>query len=135
MAIIAGAGDVAQSAQALDVGVVLGEALRLERDHFFDDRVEVGAPPSGLVASQSRKASRKKCRSACWRPISRSSSAMRAFALASSSALGAADGPTSAAHAGSHDAPSAERGLHPTLRPRLRLSPATPIARWAARQS
>ena len=65
MAVIAGARNAAQPAQALDVGVVLGEALLLERDHLFDDRVEVGAPPLGLAASQSRKASRKKCRSAC----------------------------------------------------------------------
>ncbi len=65
MAIVAGARHLGEGAQAPDVGVVLGKALRLERDHFFDDRVEMGAPPFGLVASQSRKASRKKCRSAC----------------------------------------------------------------------
>ena len=65
MAVVAGARHLPEGAQAPDVGVVLGKALRLERDHFFNDRVEVGAPPSGLVASQSRKASRKKCRSAC----------------------------------------------------------------------
>ena len=65
MAVVAGARHAAQPAQALNVGVVLGKALRLERDHFFDDRVEMGAPPFGVVASQSRKASRKKCRSAC----------------------------------------------------------------------
>ena len=65
MPVVASPRYVAQRAQALDVGVVLREALRLDSDHFFDDRVEVGATPFGLVASQSRKASRKKCRSAC----------------------------------------------------------------------
>jgi len=64
-AVVAGPRHAAQAAQTLDGDVVRGKALRLGRDHFFDDRVEVGAPPSGLVASQSRKASRKKCRSAC----------------------------------------------------------------------
>ncbi len=78
MAIVAGARHLPEGAQAPNVGVVFEKALRLERDHFFDDRVEMGAPPSGLGASQSRKASRKKCRSACWRPMTRSSSPMRA---------------------------------------------------------
>ena len=41
------------------------EALRLFSDHFFDDRVEAGAMSFGIVASQIRKASRKKCRSVC----------------------------------------------------------------------
>jgi len=89
-------------------------------DLGLGQRVEVGennGPACGFA---------KKCRSACWRPISRSSSAMRAFALAGSSALGVADGPASAADAGSDHAPSAEGGLHPTLRPRLRLRPLNP---------
>jgi len=79
-AIKASPGHPGQHAQPLDVGVVLEKALRLGGGHFFDDRVEAGAPPLRLVASHSRKASRKKCRSACWRPITRSSSAMRVFA-------------------------------------------------------
>ena len=65
MAIIAGARHAAEGAQALDVGVVFEKALRLDASHFLDDFVEMGAPPFGLLASQSRKASRKKCRSAC----------------------------------------------------------------------
>ena len=47
--------------------------------------------------------------------ILRSSSAMRAFGLASSSALGVADGSASAADAGSDDAPSAEGRPPPDL--------------------
>ena len=78
MAIVAGARHLPEGAQAPDVGVVFEKALRHVGGHFFDDRVEADATPLGLVASQSRKASRKKCRSACWRPITRSSSAMRA---------------------------------------------------------
>ena len=64
-AIKAGPGHFRQAAQTLNVGVVLEEALRLGGDHLFDDRIEAGAPPLRLVASHSRKASRKKCRSAC----------------------------------------------------------------------
>ncbi len=64
-AIKAGPRHLGQAAQMLDVGVVLEKALWLGGDHLFDDRVEAGAPPLRLVASQSRKASRKKCRSAC----------------------------------------------------------------------
>jgi hypothetical protein len=60
MAIIARARHAAEPAQALDVGVAFEKALRLVGGHFLDDRVEVGALPLGLVASQSRKASRKK---------------------------------------------------------------------------
>ena len=69
MAIISCARYAAQTAQALDVRLVLEKALRLVarllRGHFLADFVEVGAPLLGLFASQSRKASRKKCRSAC----------------------------------------------------------------------
>ena len=65
MAIIAGARHAAERAQAFDVRVVLKKALRLVRGHFLDDFVEMGAPLAGRLASQSRKASRKKCRSAC----------------------------------------------------------------------
>ena len=69
MAVIAGARHAAQAAQALNVRINLEKALqlvaRLLRGHFLDDFVEVGAPLFGLFASQSRKASRKKCRSAC----------------------------------------------------------------------
>jgi hypothetical protein len=71
MAVIAGARYAAQRAQAPDIRVlfekasVFGKALRLVGGHFLHDRVEMGAPPFGGVASQSRKASRKKCRSAC----------------------------------------------------------------------
>jgi len=64
-AIVAGARHVGQTAQPAHVGVVFEKALRLGGDHLFDDRVEAGAPPLRLVASHSRKASRKKCRSAC----------------------------------------------------------------------
>jgi hypothetical protein len=64
-AIVAGARNFGQRAQAANVGLVLGKALRFGRGHFFDDRVEPGATSFGFVASQSRKASRKKCRSAC----------------------------------------------------------------------
>ncbi len=80
MPIIAGARNAAQPAQPLNVRIVVGLALRLWRAHRFDDRVEVGAMPLGGAASVSRKALRKKSRSTCWRPIVRSSSAMRAFA-------------------------------------------------------
>ena len=65
MAIIAGARYAAERAQALDVRVVLEKASRLDGGHFLDDFVEVGAPLARRLASQSRKASRKKCRSAC----------------------------------------------------------------------
>ena len=64
-AIVAGARNLGERAQAANVGFVLGKALRLFSDHFLDDRVEAGATSFGIVASQSRKASRKKCRSAC----------------------------------------------------------------------
>ena len=65
MAIIAGAGHAAQGAQSLNVRIRFEKALRLLRGHFPDDFVEMGAPLLGRLASQSRKASRKKCRSAC----------------------------------------------------------------------
>src|SRR3974390_2248492 len=118
MAIVAGARHLAQGAQALDVDVLHEKALRLNDGHFLDDRVEVGAPPLRLVASHSRKASRKKSRSACLRPIIRSGSAIRALAFGSSSALPAAEGPASM-DAGSDDAGNAAGGgRHPTFRPR-----------------
>src|SRR5579863_413757 len=85
MAIIAGARDAAEGAQALDVGVGFEKALRLVRGHLPDDFVEMGAPSFGLAASQSRKASRKKCRSACCCPTRRSSSPILAFARVNSS--------------------------------------------------
>jgi hypothetical protein len=86
MTVVAGAREPAQGAQTPDVGGFFGKALRLGA-HLLDDRVEVGAPSSRFVASESRKASRKKCRSACWRPMIRPSSAIRALALARSSPL------------------------------------------------
>ena len=64
-AIVAGARNLGERAQAANVGVIMSKALRLFRDHFLDDRVEAGATSFGVVASQSRKASRKKWRSAC----------------------------------------------------------------------
>ena len=68
--------------------------------------------------------------------ILRSSSAMRAFGLASSSALGVADGSASAADAGSDDAPSAEGRPPPDLASALAIEAFEhPIARCAARQS
>src|SRR5271169_6401187 len=54
--IVAGARNSAQPAQPLDVGVVVGLALRLRRAHLFDDRVELAAMPLRGVASMSRKA-------------------------------------------------------------------------------
>jgi hypothetical protein len=66
--------------------------------------------------------------------ILRSSSAMRAFGLASSSALGVADGSASAADAGSDDAPSAEGKPPPDLASALAIEAfGHPIARFAAR--
>src|ERR1700677_228279 len=63
--VVAGARNSAQPAQPLDVGVVVGLALRLRRAHLFDDRVDLVAMPLGGVASMSRKASRKKSISTC----------------------------------------------------------------------
>src|SRR5579863_8017909 len=59
IAVVAGARYAAQRAETPNVGVLFGIALRLDDGHLLDDRVEVGAPPLRLVASQSRKASRK----------------------------------------------------------------------------
>src|SRR5271157_4199065 len=69
-----------------------GFALRSFARHFFDDGEEMGAPLPRRRSSHDRKASRKKSRSACWRPTRRSSSPMRALAFAR-----AAGGPASAA--------------------------------------
>src|SRR5271156_4639289 len=125
MPIVAGARHAAQSAQPFHAGVVLANALRLGGDHRLDDRVEVGAPLSRLVASQSRKASRKKCRSACCWPTRRSSSAMRALACASRSAGLAADRPAPEGGGSSDGKPAgAAPPSHPARRPRRRLSPA-----------
>ena len=63
--VVAGARNPAEPAQPLDVGLLVGLALRLRRAHFFDDRVDLVAMPPGGVASMSRKASRKKSRSTC----------------------------------------------------------------------
>jgi len=74
-----------------------GTALRLGGAHRFDDRVEDVALVSAAkvlasTASMSRKASRKKSRSICCLPTLRSSSAILAFARASSDAASGAGG-------------------------------------------
>jgi len=70
-----------------------GFALRSFARHFFDDGEEMGAPLPRRLASHDRKASRKKSRSACWRPTRRSSSPICALAFARSSGGRAAGGP------------------------------------------
>src|SRR5271157_4172178 len=92
-----------------------GGALRLPRVHFFNDRVDGVARDDRSRASMSRKASRKKSRSICCLPILRSSSAIRACARASSES-----------GAGVAGAASELARTTPGLRPRFRLSPATP---------
>ncbi len=57
----------------------LDRALRPGRDHFFDDRVVASVPPSGASRPTAARL-REKWGSACWPPITRSSSAIRASA-------------------------------------------------------
>ena len=95
-AVIAGPRQLRDLAQMLNVmRSALAFALRLlVRAQALDERVESFAPCAGVSgesASASRKALRKKSRSSCWRPTMRSSSSMRAFALASSAT--GAEGP------------------------------------------
>jgi len=70
-----------EPAQALHVGVRAGCLSR----HGFNDFDDADAGlPCVAGRSKARKAFRKKSISICWRPTSRSSSAMRAFAWAQS---------------------------------------------------
>src|SRR5215831_13756100 len=82
ISIEAGAGNAAEPAQTLDCWGALQAALFGYR---LDDRVEgVAGLLGSALASKACKARRKKSRSACWRPTSRSSSAIRRSARSSS---------------------------------------------------
>src|ERR1700722_20486322 len=127
----AGSRNAAEPAQPQNVRVVVDRALRLLHGHGFDRRVDVGAMPLGGGASMSRKAMRKKSRSTCWRPITRSSSAIRALAAASSPPGRAATGALPGEGGARGDArPGGEPDLlAPGFGPRLRFNPATPSLR------
>jgi hypothetical protein len=78
--VISRARQACEPAQALYIGVLTGCFQR----HGFDDLDDTDAGlPCAADRSKARKALRNKSMSSCWRPTSRSSSAMRAFVWAS----------------------------------------------------
>src|SRR5580698_4665073 len=119
--VVAGARQVGDPGEMGDFGLGLDFALRSLARHLSDESEEMVAALLRRFASHDRKASRKKSSATCWRPITRSRSAMRALALARSSGGRASGGPTAAA-VGPPDA------RPPDFGPRFRFSPAAPKA-------
>src|SRR6478735_2308356 len=108
-----------EPAQALHIGVRTG-CLQCHGFNDFDDAA--AGLPCAAGRSKARKAFRKKSMSSCWRPTSRSSSAIRELAWASAERF------VSAACSG-----LSLRG--PGLGPRLRFNPSGPWAFHALIQS